>query len=150
MLTANGQKMSKSLGNSFLPGELFSGDHPLLEKGFGPMTVRFFMLQSHYSSTLDFSNDALSAAEKGYKKLAHALTSIKKLSHPGKVAPEAELDSTLDNLIDELYRQMSDDFNSATTLATLFEMAARVNDFKTGNVPLMRVSQETFERFKQA
>ena len=59
MLTVNGQKMSKSLGNSFLPRELFSGSHPLLEKGYGPMTVRFFMLQSHYSSTLDFSNEAL-------------------------------------------------------------------------------------------
>ena len=69
MLTVEGQKMSKSLGNSFLPRELFSGDHPLLERGYSPMVVRFFMLQSHYSSTLDFSNEALNAAEKGYKRL---------------------------------------------------------------------------------
>ena len=69
MLTVNGQKMSKSLGNSFLPEQLFSGDHDLLDHGYGPMVVRFFMLQSHYSSTLDFSNEALGAAEKGYKRL---------------------------------------------------------------------------------
>src|SRR5690606_8169466 len=82
MLTVNGQKMSKSLGNSFLPEELFSGTHPLLEKGFSPMTVRFFMLQSHYSSTLDFSNEALNAAEKGYRKLTQALSILKKLQFP--------------------------------------------------------------------
>jgi cysteinyl-tRNA synthetase len=79
MLTVNGQKMSKSLGNSFLPQELISGNHPLLDRGFSPMTVRFFMLQSHYSSTLDFSNEALVAAEKGYKKLANALTIARNL-----------------------------------------------------------------------
>ena len=66
MLTINGQKMSKSLGNAFTPYQLINGDHPLLEKGFSPMTIRFFMLQSHYSSTLDFSNEALKAAEKGF------------------------------------------------------------------------------------
>jgi cysteinyl-tRNA synthetase len=76
MLTVNGQKMSKSLGNSFLPEQLFSGSHPLLERGYSPMTVRFFMLQAHYRSTLDFSNVALQAAEKGYQRLMNALKLI--------------------------------------------------------------------------
>jgi cysteinyl-tRNA synthetase len=67
MLTVNGARMSKTAGNGFLPKELFTGDHPLLERGYSPMTVRFFMAQSHYRSTLDFSNEALQAAEKGYK-----------------------------------------------------------------------------------
>ena len=71
MLTVNGQKMSKSLGNSFLPAELITGNHPLLDQAYSPMTVRFFMLQSQYRSTLDFSNDALKAAQKGYKKIAN-------------------------------------------------------------------------------
>ena len=66
MLTVNGQKMSKSLGNSFLPHQLFAGEHPLLDRAYSPMTVRFFMLQTHYRSTLDLSNDALTAAAKGY------------------------------------------------------------------------------------
>jgi cysteinyl-tRNA synthetase len=73
MLTVNGQKMSKSLGNSFLPEELISGTHHLLDQPYSPMTVSFFMLQSHYSSTLDFSNDSLKAAQKGYLRLSNGL-----------------------------------------------------------------------------
>jgi cysteinyl-tRNA synthetase len=150
MLTVNGQKMSKSLGNSFLPRELFSGSHSLLEKGYGPMTVRFFMLQSHYSSTLDFSNEALNAAEKGFKKLSNALLLIKKLTHPGGPLKNSELNETLIKLVDELYKNMSDDFNTAKTLAVLFEMSGRIYDFKSGNCPLSEVDYQTFEHFKGA
>ena len=67
MLTVNGVRMSKTAGNGFLPKELFTGDRPLLDKGYSPMTVRFFMAQAHYRSTLDFSNEALQASERGYK-----------------------------------------------------------------------------------
>src|SRR6218665_1631106 len=80
MLTVNGQKMSKSLGNSFLPSELFAGSHPLLDQAYSPMTVRFFMLQSQYRSTLDFSNDALRAAQKGYRRLINGLRIVKTLT----------------------------------------------------------------------
>lgn len=80
MLTVNGQKMSKSLGNSFLPSELFAGSHPLLDQAYSPMTVRFFMLQSQYRSTLDFSNDALRAAQKGYRRLVNGLRIVKTLT----------------------------------------------------------------------
>jgi cysteinyl-tRNA synthetase len=149
MLTVNGQKMSKSLGNSFLPSELFSGTHKLLDKGYSPMTVRFFMLQSHYSSTLDFSNEALQAAEKGYKKLTAALDILKNITHPDTATPQAELENTLTTLVDNCYLNMSDDFNTAKTLAVLFDMASRINDFKTGNVPLTHVSTQIFEKFKQ-
>src|SRR5688572_769907 len=149
MLTVNGQKMSKSLGNSFLPRELFAGTHVLLEKGFGPMTVRFFMLQSHYSSTLDFSNEALAAAEKGFRKLSNALKILKKLSPPGGSAPiDQELTVVFQKLIDECYLNMSDDFNTAKTLAVLFEMSSRINDLKSGNISLNSVSEETFIGFK--
>jgi len=151
MLTVNGQKMSKSLGNSFLPRELFAGDHPLLEKGFGPMTVRFFMLQSHYSSTLDFSNDALSAAEKGFKKLSNALGLLKKINHPGESgAVNKEVSDELLRLIDACYVNMSDDFNTAKTLAVLFEMASRINDFKSGNIALKSIDTKAFDAFKAA
>jgi cysteinyl-tRNA synthetase len=150
MLTVNGQKMSKSLGNSFLPSELFTGKHDLLEKGYGPMTVRFFMLQSHYSSTLDFSNEALSASEKGFKKLSNALSTVKKLAHPGSTAPNKDLGQSLLSLTEGLYINMSDDFNTARTLAVLFEMSARINDFKSGNVPLSVIDQDMFESFKNA
>lgn len=149
MLTVNGQKMSKSLGNSFLPRELFTGNHTLLQKGFSPMTVRFFMLQSHYSSTLDFSNEALLAAEKGFKKLGNALSIIKKISwNESKLKVDEELDRELNRLIKECYLNMSDDFNTAKVLAVLFEMSSRINDIKTGNIKLNAIEGGTFETFK--
>ncbi|MEI9920051.1 MAG: cysteine--tRNA ligase [Bacteroidota bacterium] len=142
MLTVNGQKMSKSLGNSFLPAELFSGNHKLLERGYSPMTVRFFMLQSHYSSTLDFSNDALAAAEKGFKKLMASLSAVKEMNVAGN---SNDISEGLNKLVDECYECMSDDFNTAKTLAVLFEMSSRINDIKSGNGTADAV---TFNRFK--
>ncbi len=149
MLTVNGQKMSKSLGNSFLPHELFSGSHKLLDKGYSASTVRFFMLQSHYSSTLDFSNEALQAAEKGYKKLSNALKLIKPMEHVSGGAVNAELEEELKRLTDEAFINMSDDFNTAKTLAVLFEMSSRINDFKSGNLNVNQVSKEAFTAFKK-
>jgi len=148
MLTVNGQKMSKSLGNSFLPRELFAGNHPLLERGYGPMTVRFFMLQSHYSSTLDFSNEALSAAEKGFKKLTASLAIIKKLDHEANTNVDDQLSAELSKLSDECHLAMSDDFNTAKTLAVLFEMSSRINDIKSGNISLATIDVEKFNFFK--
>jgi cysteinyl-tRNA synthetase len=150
MLTVNGQKMSKSLGNSFLPAELISGNHPLLDRGFSPMTVRFFMLQSHYSSTLDFSNEALIAAEKGYKKLANALTIARNLTATDQGTVDPEIEKNLDELVDTLHKNMSDDFNTATTLATLFEMSSRINDFNSGNVTTDKVGKTVLENFRYA
>ncbi|HTJ52844.1 MAG TPA: cysteine--tRNA ligase [Cyclobacteriaceae bacterium] len=148
MLTVNGQKMSKSLGNSFLPRELFAGNHPLLEKGYGAMPVRFFMMQSHYSSTLDFSNEALSAAEKGYKRLVNALSTLKKLVYKESSSINKDLTDDLHALIANCYVNMSDDFNTAKTLAVLFEMSARINDLKSGNLQISHVTRETFDLFK--
>jgi cysteinyl-tRNA synthetase len=148
MLTVNGEKMSKSKGNSFSPRELFTGTHPLLVKAYSPMAVRFFMLQSHYSSTLDFSNEALSAAEKGFKKLINALGVIRKLSHDGEAGSNAELNKELQGQVNQLYSNMSDDFNTAKALAVLFEMSARINDFKSGNSKLTEVDKSVFENFK--
>jgi cysteinyl-tRNA synthetase len=114
------------------------------------MTVRFFMLQSHYSSTLDFSNEALNAAEKGFRKLANALNTIKKLNHPGGGNPNPEVNKELNHQVDALHLQMGDDFNTAKTLAVLFEMSARINDFKSGNIPLNQLDEQTFDSFKKA
>jgi cysteinyl-tRNA synthetase len=149
MLTVNGQKMSKSLGNSFLPQQLISGDHPLLEKGYSPCTVRFFMLQSHYSSTLDFSNEALQAADKGFRKLSQALKTLKTLEHSGNEKNIVmERVAEIKNLVQECFTNMSDDFNTAKTLAVLFEMAGRINDFKSGNISIDEINPETFTLFK--
>ncbi|HMR57120.1 MAG TPA: class I tRNA ligase family protein, partial [Cyclobacteriaceae bacterium] len=147
MLTVNGQKMSKSLGNSFLPSELFAGTHKLLDKGYGPMAVRFFMLQSHYSSTLDFSNEALQAAEKGFKKLVNALVLIKKME-PAPAHRISEISNEFIRLSKECYLNMSDDFNTAKTLAVLFEMSSRINDIKSGNITWNDVDTDAFTEFK--
>ena len=147
MLTVNGQKMSKSLGNSFLPRELFAGTHQLLDKGYSPMTVRFFMLQSHYSSTLDFSNEAMQSAEKGFKKLAQALAYIKKVEVP-KASVASELTAEMNRMAADCYTSMSDDFNSAKVIAVLFEMSARINDMKSGNLTMDKVDATAFVNFQ--
>jgi cysteinyl-tRNA synthetase len=131
--------MSKSAGNGFLPGELFTGNHPLLAKGYSPMGVRFFMLQTHYRSTLDFSNDALQASEKGYAKLISAIKTIDKL--------QASAASTVN--IDELkiacYDAMNDDFNSPILIANLFEAVRIINSTFDGKETL---TQEDIEKLK--
>jgi cysteinyl-tRNA synthetase len=136
------------LGNSFLPRELFAGSHPLLERGYGAMTVRFFMLQSHYSSTLDFSNEALSAAEKGFKKLTASLSTIKKLAVEAMGSGNTTISDELFKLAEECHRTMSDDFNTAKTLAVLFEMSSRINDMKSGTIALQNLDGEKFNFFK--
>ena len=147
MLTVNGQKMSKSLGNSFLPSELFSGLHPLLTQGYSPMTVRFFMLQSHYSSTLDFSNEALQAAEKGYRRLANALEILEKLEHPTTRQLNSEVSDEFRRLSAACYVNMSDDFNTAKTLAILFEMSSRINDIQSGTIQISSIDSQVFSEF---
>lgn len=121
MLTVNGQKMSKSLGNSFLPHELFSGDNHILNKGYSPMTVRFFMLQAHYRSTLDFSNDAMEASEKGFKRLMNAYTLLNSL----KASAQTEVE--LQPLLTRCYEALNDDFNSPILIAELFEASRIIN-----------------------
>ena len=126
MLTVNGTRMSKSAGNGFLPGELFTGNHPLLERGFSPMTVKFFMLQAHYRSTLDFSNEALDASEKGFRRLMNALSLLDKLS------PSAESDFEIEPIAANCVKAMNDDFNSPVVIAELFEAARIINTVYDG------------------
>lgn len=130
MLTVNGARMSKSAGNGFLPHELFTGDHPLLERGYSPMVVRFFMAQSHYRSTLDFSNEALQASEKGYQKLMKSFETLYKLT--------ANSESTVDikELKNNCYKAMNDDFNTPVLIAHLFEAVRIINSAKDGKEKL--------------
>lgn len=121
MLTVNGQKMSKSLGNSFLPQELFEGSHTLLNKGYSPMTVRFFMMQAHYRSTLDFSNEAMEASEKGFKRLMNSFTLLDNLNVSNTTEIEVE------PLLQRCYDAMNDDFNSPVLIAELFEASRIIN-----------------------
>jgi cysteinyl-tRNA synthetase len=126
MLTVNGVRMSKSAGNGFLPGELFTGDHPLLEKGYSPMSVRFFMMQTHYRSTLDFSNEALQASEKGCARL---MNSVKTLEH---LKTSSSSTSDIHALRQKCYEAMNDDFNAPVLVANLFEGARIINSVNDG------------------
>ncbi|MGZ5245189.1 MAG: cysteine--tRNA ligase, partial [Bacteroidia bacterium] len=121
MLTVNGTRMSKSLGNGFLPYELFTGDHPLLEKGYSPMAVRFFMLQTHYRSTLDFSNEALQASEKGLLRLQNAMQLMDSLQAAEKSTVDVQ------KWVESCYDAMNDDFNTAVLIAKLFEAISWIN-----------------------
>lgn len=150
MLTVNGQKMSKSLGNSFLPKQLITGDHELLDQGFSPMTIRFFMLQSHYASTLDFSNEALIAAQKGYFKMANGMRIIKNLEFPDQAAGtiDEKQKEQIEKFCDNCYYAMNDDFNTALTIGHLFNILKKINAIHTGQLSIEALGKETFERMK--
>ena len=139
MLTVNGQKMSKSLGNSFLPHELFDGSHPILEKAYSPAVVRFFMMQAHYRSTLDFSNEAVQAAEKGYKRMMAAVATIDQL----KAASSNEYDA--EKLSADCYEAMADDMNTPIVMAHLYDAVRVINSCKEGK---MNLSAETIASLK--
>ena len=139
MLTVNGRKMAKSEGNGFTPQELISGDHKLLERGYSAMTVRFFMLQCHYASTLDFSNEALQAAERGLERLMAAVDTLEKLK-PG-TNDEADIPA----LEQRCYDAMNDDLNTPVMIAELFEAVRIINSVNDGK---LSVSEGSLERLR--
>ncbi len=145
MLTVNGVRMSKSAGNGFLPMELFTGNHPLLTRGYSPMTVRFFMLQTHYRSTLDFSNEALQASEKGFDKLMNAIKTLDTLT------PSDNSTSDIKMLQAKCYEAMNDDFNSPILIATLFEGVRIINSVNDGKETISKsdldLLKKTFHEF---
>lgn len=130
MLTVNGVRMSKSAGNGFLPGELFTGDHPLLERGYNPMAVRFFLMQTHYHSTLDFSNEALQASEKGFERLMDSYNTLQTLK-AGSTSSE-----DIKALQAKCYDAMNDDFNTPILVAHLFDAARIVNSANDNKLSL--------------
>ncbi len=149
MLTINGQKMSKSLGNFITLEQLFSGNHELLEKSYSPMTMRFFILQAHYGSQIDFSNEALQASEKGLARLINSLDYLDKLEDSdsgGQV--DMALENEISDMINNCYVYMSDDFNTAKVIASLFELSAKINAFYHQQLPLSAISPETLEALR--
>lgn len=141
MLTVNGKRMGKSEGNAFLPEQLFAGDHDLLDKGYSPMTVRFFMLQAHYRSTLDFSNEALAAAEKGYRRLTDALEFLPEL----KAGNRSDLDWSAWQA--DVYAAMNDDLNSPMAIAQLFEAVKRLNSIREGKEQIAADDLQNIQAF---
>ena len=145
MITVDGQKMGKSLGNFITLFEFFEGRHAKLTQAYSPMTIRFFILQAHYRSTVDFSNDALQAAEKGLARLTDARTTLSRLT-PAK-------ESTVDvkSLREKCYEAMDDDLNSPIVIALLFEAAKAINGVASGTQSLsagdLDELRQTYELF---
>ncbi len=141
MVTLNGQKMGKSLGNAISLEQFFSGDHELLEKGYHPMTIRFFMLQAHYRSPLDFSNEALQAAEKGLTRLFEGMETI------DKITPSEKSSVDLDELEKSFFEAMDDDFNSPIAIAHLFDGIKIINNAAAGKESLTENDLEKCRQF---
>ena len=145
MITINGQKMGKSLGNFITLEEFFTGDNKMLSQAYSPMTIRFFILQAHYRSTVDFSNEALQAAEKGLERLMDAYNHLMKL--------KASDVSTVDvkDLRRKCYDAMNDDLNSPIVIAHLFDAARAINSVKDGKATIsaedLKELQDVFHTF---
>ena len=148
MLLMNGRKMSKSDGNTITPQQLFTGDSPHVTDSFSPMNLRFFMLQTHYSSTMDLTDAALQAGKKGYIRLMEAWANLQKLEGKGG-AQNGTVGKELTSLLAEAYAEMDDDFNTPKALAKVFEMVSRINALKGGQLSLKEISKETLETFRK-
>ena len=152
MLLLNGKKMSKSDGNTITPHELFSGDSPHVSKGYSPMVVRFFMLMAHYRSTLDITDEALQAAEKGYRKLMDTNQLLQSLAvDPADYdGSESETDRAVLAAIEDAYQGLDDDFNTAIVLAALNELGGYVHKYANGQLAAGALSPWVIERLKSA
>jgi cysteinyl-tRNA synthetase len=146
MITINGQKMGKSLGNFITLQQLFTGDHPLLDQAYTPMTIRYFILTAHYRSTLDFSNSALQAAQKGYKKIINGLRIAKKLVFvpDGQTLVDPQQVEQVEQNIRNAFRALSDDFNTAQAIGYLFNLLKKINSIYTGQLSPAEFGEDMF------
>lgn len=142
MITLNGQKMGKSLGNAVSLEEFFTGEHPMLTQAYSPMSIRFFIMQAHYRSTLDFSNEALQAAEKGFKRMMSAMQILDKLQANAK----ADESVNIGDLKNKCYEAMNDDFNSPILIAQLFDGVKIINSIHDGK---MKIDEENLKTLKE-
>ncbi|WP_336064982.1 cysteine--tRNA ligase [Mesoflavibacter sp. CH_XMU1404-2] len=140
MLIMNGKKMAKSTGNFILPNEIFTGDNPHITKAFTSSVARFFMLQAHYRSILDFTNDGLLASEKGYNRLMEAVKSLSEL----KTSEKSSID--INAWQQKCFDAMNDDFNSPILIANLFEAVKYINQIKDGTVTITKEDLETLTK----
>jgi cysteinyl-tRNA synthetase len=141
MITLNGQKMGKSLGNAINLEQFFTGDHELLERGYSPMCIRFFMMQAHYRSTLDFSNESLLAAQKGLDRLFEGMGNLDKIS------PSGESGTNVSATEKAFYEAMNDDLNTPVAIAHLFEGIKFINGVLAGNGSFSSSDLENWKSF---
>ncbi len=143
MITINGQKMARSLGNFITLEELYSGNHEMLQQSYSPMTIRFFILQAHYRSTIDFSNEALQASEKGLERLMAAVETLKLLT----VSDQSTVD--VDPLKEKCFIALNDDLNSPIAIAHLFDGVKMINSIKAGIEKITQTDLNKLQTFFQ-
>jgi cysteinyl-tRNA synthetase len=150
LITINGQKMGKSLGNAITLEHLFEGTHPLLDRAYSPMVLRFFVLQAHYRSTLSFSTEALQAAQRGYLKLMNGLKVLNALTYPEDSGASIHQDSVaqVSHDCDRCYEAMNDDFNTAQIIATLFNLLKFINTLNSGQLSPALLGPTVFGKLK--
>lgn len=150
MITINGKKMGKSYNNVIKLSELFSGTHPILEQAYAPSTVRFFILQSQYRSTLDFSNEALQASEKALRRLMDAYEWLMNFNgYSVEQASDKALDEKVIKLVNEFNEFMNDDINTAKVIANMFELVPVINSIKDKHIAENALSRSTFDLLKK-
>ncbi len=147
MLLMNGRKMAKSDNNSITPEQLFTGDSEHISKAYSPMIVKFFMLQSHYGSTLDLTDAGLLAAEKGYKRIMEANRYLQAIENGGNGNEDVE--EKIGTLINQAQADMNDDFNTPKSLSRLFELVPIINSHKDGKEGFSDISQQVIDKLKQ-
>ena len=150
MITINGKKMGKSYNNVIKLSELFSGTHPILEQAYAPSTVRFFILQSQYRSTLDFSNEALQASEKALRRLMDAYEWLMSFNaNTVEIAADKVLDEKVEKLVNEFNEFMNDDINTAKVIANMFELVPVINSIKDKHIAENALSSDTINLVKK-
>jgi cysteinyl-tRNA synthetase len=150
MITINGKKMGKSYNNVIKLSELFAGTHPILAQPFSPATVRFFILQSQYRSTLDFSNEALQGSEKALKRLMEAFDWLMSFEHPNNnTATNTELNTKVIQLVNDFDTFMNDDINTAKVIANMFELVPVINSLKDKHIDASALESDTYAVLKQ-
>ena len=149
MITIEGRKMGKSYNNVIKLTEMFSGNHPLLAKAYHPMVIRFFILQTHYRSTLDFSNDALLAAEKGLKRLWDAYEKLQALKSENEAAADKELEAKILSLLNGFEEAINDDFGTARVLANMFELVPVINSMHDKTIATTAIGATTLTLLQQ-
>ena len=147
MLLMNGRKMSKSDGNTITPQQLFTGESEHVSDSYSPMVLRFFMLQTHYSSQMDLTDDALQAAKKGYARLMEAWRNLQQLEGQGG-AQNGTVGKELTAGLAAAFAEMDDDFNTPKALAKVFELVNRINALKGGQLSLKEVGKATLSEFQ--
>ncbi|HMW93923.1 MAG TPA: cysteine--tRNA ligase [Chitinophagales bacterium] len=149
MLNFNGQKMSKSLGNSILPLELVTGNHPLLDKAYSPMVVRLLFLQSHYASELDINIKSLQDAEKNLRKLLNAANFLQEITQSGAIKPDIDIENQIHQLCLGCKEAMDDDFNTAKTVANLLGLATHINTYYNNGKTANNISVDVYNSLQK-